>query len=383
MKSKTSTNNRQSEFWALSDINFAVEKGEVLGIIGRNGAGKSTLLKVLSRITPPTTGEIRLRGRVGSLLEVGTGFHPELTGRENIYLNGAILGMRKKEIERKFDEIVEFSGVEKFLDTPVKRYSSGMYVRLAFSVAAHLEPDILIVDEVLAVGDAEFQKKCLGKMHDVTTKDGRTVLLVSHNMEAIRNLCSRSILLDQGKKVFEGTTEEALRQYGSMQVNRTLKVNKGEHSQNRRGSGTMSFTSIELLDTNGAERSTFYRNETVRFKMSYKIFEEMKGLHINICFFSNKSRDILLTDMRYEVKNGLVKKDDTGSVLIEVDLTTIRPGEYMLYFWLGDTNATQQGTPINYDVVEDMTERLIILAKDDKEKNSTGIFSLPSRMMQV
>jgi lipopolysaccharide transport system ATP-binding protein len=202
-----------SDFWALKDINFTVEQGEVLGIIGRNGAGKSTLLKILSQITPPTTGEIRLKGRVGSLLEVGTGFHPELTGRENIYLNGAILGMRKKEIEKKFDEIVEFSGVEKFLDTPVKRYSSGMYVRLAFSVAAHLEPDILIIDEVLAVGDAEFQKKCLGKMEDVTKKDGRTVLFVSHNMGAVQRLCSKCILLDGGKITAQGPTSKVVSNY--------------------------------------------------------------------------------------------------------------------------------------------------------------------------
>jgi lipopolysaccharide transport system ATP-binding protein len=184
-------------FWALRDINFEVERGEVLGIIGRNGAGKSTLLKVLSRITYPTEGEIVMRGRVGSLLEVGTGFHPELTGRENIYFNGAILGMKKREIEEKFDEIVKFSGVEKFLDTPVKRYSSGMQVRLAFSVAAHLEPEILLVDEVLAVGDAEFQKKCLGKMGEVAS-EGRTVLFVSHNMSAIEQMCKSCILLEDG-----------------------------------------------------------------------------------------------------------------------------------------------------------------------------------------
>src|SRR5687768_14463351 len=178
------------DFWALKDLNFEIEKGDRVGIIGRNGAGKSTLLKVLSRITEPTTGKVSIKGRVASLLEVGTGFHPELTGRENIFLNGAIMGMSRAEIKRKFDEIVDFSGVERFLDTPVKRYSSGMYVRLAFSVAAHLEPEILVVDEVLAVGDAEFQRKCLGKMQDVSKSEGRTVLFVSHNMAAIQNLCN-------------------------------------------------------------------------------------------------------------------------------------------------------------------------------------------------
>ena len=203
----------KEEFWALNDVNFEVNKGEVIGIIGKNGAGKSTLLKILSKITPPTTGEIKISGRVGSLLEVGTGFHPELTGRENIFLNGAILGMTRHEIAKKFDQIVEFSGIEKFLDTPVKYYSSGMYVRLAFSVAAHMEPDILIVDEVLAVGDAEFQKKCLGKMEEVTKQEGRTILFVSHNMSAIQNLCQRCILLKEGKVEVLGETEIVVKQY--------------------------------------------------------------------------------------------------------------------------------------------------------------------------
>lgn len=202
------------EFWALNDVSFEIRRGEVVGIVGRNGAGKSTLLKVLSRITEPSEGRVEIRGRIASLLEVGTGFHPELTGRENIYLNGAILGMTRAEIRKKFDEIVAFAEVEKFLDTPVKRYSSGMYVRLAFSVAAHLEPEILVVDEVLAVGDAEFQKKCLGKMQDVAGH-GRTVLFVSHNMAAVQNLCDRAILLRNGRKEFDGDTTEAIKIYTS------------------------------------------------------------------------------------------------------------------------------------------------------------------------
>ncbi len=205
--------NRDGEtLWALKDVSFTVQQGEVLGIIGRNGAGKSTLLKILSRVTAPTSGQVKVKGRIASLLEVGTGFHPELTGRENIYLNGAILGMSKEEVRRKFDEIVAFAEVAKFIDTPVKRYSSGMYVRLAFAVAAHLEPEILVVDEVLAVGDAEFQKKCLGKMGDVA-KEGRTVLFVSHNMGAIRNLCQRSILLAKGELVNSGPTPEIVEKY--------------------------------------------------------------------------------------------------------------------------------------------------------------------------
>ena len=210
----TKSPNRQitSDFWALKDISFEIKHGEAVGIIGRNGAGKSTLLKILSRITKPTTGRYEINGRVSSLLEVGTGFHMELTGRENIYLNGTILGMKRREIKQKFDEIVDFSGVEKFIDTPVKHYSSGMKVRLAFSVAAHLEPEILIIDEVLAVGDAEFQKKCLGKMEDVTGQ-GRTVLFVSHNMGAVKSLCKRGILLINGEKIKDSTAEDAVYSY--------------------------------------------------------------------------------------------------------------------------------------------------------------------------
>jgi lipopolysaccharide transport system ATP-binding protein len=210
------------EFWALKDIDFEIKKGDSVGFIGRNGAGKSTLLKLLSRITEPTSGRIEINGRMASLLEVGTGFHPELTGRENIFLNGAILGMSRYEIKRKFDEIVDFSGVEKFLDTPVKRYSSGMYVRLAFAVAAHLESEILIVDEVLAVGDAEFQKKCLGKMGDVSAKEGRTVLFVSHNMLAAKQLCKKGILLEKGEIKMTGDMSEVIHQYTDRNANEKL-----------------------------------------------------------------------------------------------------------------------------------------------------------------
>ncbi|TDB63465.1 ABC transporter ATP-binding protein [Arundinibacter roseus] len=211
-----STKGSSDYVWALQDISFDVKQGEILGIIGRNGAGKSTLLKLLSRVTKPTSGRIRVKGRMASLLEVGTGFHPELTGRENIFLNGAIMGMKKNEIRAKLDEIVDFAGVERYLDTPVKRYSSGMYVRLAFAVAAHLEPEILVIDEVLAVGDAEFQKKCLGKMKDVSEKDGRTVLFVSHNMDAIQKLCSRGMLLNNGQLHQQGELSKVLDTYLSI-----------------------------------------------------------------------------------------------------------------------------------------------------------------------
>jgi len=226
---QTDHGNRDGEeLWALKDVSFQVEQGEVLGIIGRNGAGKSTLLKILSRVTAPTSGLVKVKGRIASLLEVGTGFHPELTGRENIYLNGAILGMSKQEIARKFDEIVAFAEIEKFIDTPVKRYSSGMYVRLAFAVAAHLESEILLVDEVLAVGDAEFQKKCLGKMGDVASKEGRTVLFVSHNMAAVTMLCRSSLLIDKGCITYTGLTLNTIDEYSRLNERRNVEIDDAD-----------------------------------------------------------------------------------------------------------------------------------------------------------
>ena len=238
----------KEEFWALKDVSFEVKQGDRLGIIGRNGAGKSTLLKILSRITEPTTGKIAINGRVASLLEVGTGFHPELTGRENIYLNGAVLGMSKGEIKRKFDEIVAFAEVEKFLDTPVKRYSSGMYVRLAFAVAAHLEPEILIVDEVLAVGDMQFQKKCLGKMEDVSTKNGRTVLFVSHNMGAVQSLCNVGFLLEHGKITCIDKINKVVKAYVNSGVeNSRIPISL---RRDRHGSGLLKIKDLQFYTRN-------------------------------------------------------------------------------------------------------------------------------------
>lgn len=245
---KSRARTTQEEFWALRDISFEVRRGEAVGIIGRNGAGKSTLLKLLSRITEPSEGRFRVRGRVASLLEVGTGFHPELTGRENIYLNGAVLGMSRSEIRRKFDEIVEFAEIEKFLDTPVKRYSSGMYVRLAFAVAAHLEPEILVVDEVLAVGDAQFQQKCLGKMEDVAARGGRTVFFVSHNLIAVDSLCSRAILLRNGRAVYDGNTGEAVRLYASSGEAQEQALRE---RVDRQGHGAVRTVAVRLLGPSG------------------------------------------------------------------------------------------------------------------------------------
>jgi len=234
--------------WSLKDINFEVNEGEVLGIIGRNGAGKSTLLKILSRITSPTTGKIQIRGRFASLLEVGTGFHPELSGLENIYLNGAILGMKRKEIDKKLDEIIDFSGVERYIDTPVKRYSSGMYVRLAFAVAAHLDSEILMIDEVLAVGDAEFQKKCLGKMQNISKNEGRTVLFVSHNNSAIHNFCNQCLLLDKGLLLGKNDTEMILREYQILQKKMS---NDSLIDRKNRGNNTLTFKDFSLKNPDG------------------------------------------------------------------------------------------------------------------------------------
>lgn len=263
------------EFWALNDLNFTIEQGDRVGIIGKNGAGKSTLLKVLSRITEPSHGTIRINGRIASLLEVGTGFHPELTGRENIFLNGAILGMSRQEIKRKFDEIVAFAEVEKFLDTPVKRYSSGMYVRLAFSVAAHLEPEILVVDEVLAVGDVEFQKKCLGKMGDVS-KDGRTILFVSHNMNAIEQLCNKAILLEQGRMVQQSDKVRDLIHLYLSSTNDS-KQHSASWSNLENEYKNRYFTPIlfELQDSNGNQLSQAMKNNDVTYVVIEGSAEEM------------------------------------------------------------------------------------------------------------
>ncbi|MFK8105193.1 MAG: polysaccharide ABC transporter ATP-binding protein, partial [Saprospiraceae bacterium] len=258
---------KQRKIWALEDINLKVYPGETLGIIGRNGAGKSTFLKVISKITPPTKGRITARGRVASLLEVGTGFHPELTGRENIFLNGAILGLRRLEIKQKFDEIVDFSGVEQFIDTPLKHYSSGMQLRLAFAVAAHLEPEILLIDEVLAVGDAQFQKKCLGKMSEVS-QSGRTILFVSHDMAAVLKLCQRSILLDRGKIIADGATEAIVQQY-LQQRDENAQIDIVQR-KDRKGKGELQFVNIALLNADEQAVENIFCGQTVTIALTLK-----------------------------------------------------------------------------------------------------------------
>lgn len=270
---------KAEEFWALKDINFEIKQGECVGIIGRNGAGKSTLLKVLSRITEPSKGRVTINGRVASLLEVGTGFHPELSGRENIYLNGAILGMSRNEIKMKFDEIVEFSEVNKFLDTPVKKYSSGMYVRLAFAVAAHLEPEVLVIDEVLAVGDHEFQKKCLGKMNDVA-KSGRTVLFVSHNMAAVQRLCPNAILLGSGKLIKSGNTKELINDYLSIFENDIGKIKVSELK--RTGNNFAKIIDFNLIDYAGQKTNSICSGDEITIALDYIVDKDTNLTNLSI-----------------------------------------------------------------------------------------------------
>jgi lipopolysaccharide transport system ATP-binding protein len=297
---KSKIKDTQEEFWALKDVSFEIKQGDRVGIIGRNGAGKSTLLKILSRITEPTKGSIKIKGRVASLLEVGTGFHPELTGRENIYLNGAILGMGKIEIQRKFDEIVDFAEVEKFLDTPVKRYSSGMYVKLAFAVAAHLEPEILIVDEVLAVGDTQFQKKCLGKMEDVG-KEGRTVIFVSHQIATIESLCSRVIVVGSGQVRFDGSTKSGINYY--LQDLETYVNSIQIQNIKRSGSGDLRIIDFSLEDTMGNKLTSVSCGEDITLVFGYELLTNKNINNVNIGFSIHTISGTILSILYSEYVN--------------------------------------------------------------------------------
>jgi lipopolysaccharide transport system ATP-binding protein len=316
-------------FWALRDVTFDVNRGEVVGIIGRNGAGKSTLLKVLSRITEPTCGRVVLNGRVASLLEVGTGFHPELTGRENIYLNGAILGMARREISRKFDEIVDFAEVERFLDTPVKYFSSGMYVRLAFAVAAHLEPDILVVDEVLAVGDAQFQKKCLGKMQDVTRSDGRTILFVSHNMSIVRSLCGRGVVLEQGCVSFVGNVEDALIHYSRPPL----------RSKTARRERSASVPSIVRVDVDEGQASLGNLMIEVEFLSPWPL-----AVQVGAVIYNRMGSPVFGINNSQRGAEPNVRANQ-GVATLRVSDVAIHSGIYSVAIFLGDKDR-------NYDVLE-------------------------------
>jgi lipopolysaccharide transport system ATP-binding protein len=341
------------EFWALKDVSFDIRQGDRVGIIGRNGAGKSTLLKILSRITEPTSGRISIKGRVASLLEVGTGFHPELSGRENIFLNGAILGMSKSEIKSKFDEIVDFAEVEKFLDTPVKRYSSGMYVRLAFAVAAHLEPEILIVDEVLAVGDAQFQKKCMGKMEEVGT-EGRTILFVSHNMVSIQKLCGSGILLRDGVVQEAGTIEKVIETYLNNSTS-TGKVSVGELPRASHDYGLIArFINAWPVNSKGERTTSFMSGEDMSFDLDIKAFESLDSL--SIVAGLDTYMDYRITTVLSEETGMLFSSDKDAVISVNVKLPKLRlkPGGYSLTLGVrrGKVTFDQVVKAIHFEVSE-------------------------------
>jgi lipopolysaccharide transport system ATP-binding protein len=326
LKHPGETDRKDNYIWALKDVSFEVKRGEVVGIIGRNGAGKSTLLKILSRITEPTEGRVVLKGRVGSLLEVGTGFHSELTGEENIYLSGTILGMSSREISNKFDEIVSFAEMEKFINTPVKYYSSGMYMRLAFAVAAHLEPEILLIDEVLAVGDTEFQKKCLGKMDDVA-QTGRTVLFVSHNMAAIQQLCQSGMVLNEGKVSFWGDVRSAINCY--VQDVKTIQTVNLAERRDRQGSQWLKFTKVGLFDALGNEQKQIISGQDVFIRFCYVSNKAMRDAAVNIAFNVRSSQGYLLTNLNsLDVDKSTMNLYPTGFLQCAWPRFNLRSGSY-------------------------------------------------------
>lgn len=325
--------------WSLRDINFEINQGDAVGIIGRNGAGKSTLLKLLSKVTKPTTGKIYTNGRIASLLEVGTGFHPEMTGRENVYLNGAILGMTRKEILRKFDEIVDFSGVERYIDTPVKRYSSGMYVRLAFAVAAHLESEILIVDEVLAVGDAEFQKKCLGKMGDVSKGEGRTVLFVSHDLNAVSQICNTGILLSKGLVEYKGNIRHAVATYLNDGNDDVIYLNTNDNTKKK-----AFISEIQVTKTNGEVSKQYVYNEPINIKFTLDIKEEIKNTSLFVTILDSKKRRV------FSCEQGPLKETMT----LSIDPNTLVRGSYSLNAFINQPRVTQ------HDVAEDVCKFTVL-----------------------
>jgi len=352
----------KSEFWALQDLDFEIKQGDRVGIIGRNGAGKSTLLKILSRVVEPTKGEITIRGRVASLLEVGTGFHPELTGRENIYLNGAILGMTKIEIRKRFDEIVAFSEVEKFLDTPVKRYSSGMYVRLAFAVAAHLEPEILIVDEVLAVGDMQFQKKCLGKMEDVSQGEGRTVLFVSHNMNAIQRLCSKCLMLDKGKLAGFSDTQGIVFQYMSGDFGKTSPTEWiNIQSLRRSGSGEVKFIAIQYSSLDESVNFYPYSNGAIDFLLDIESDADRHISRLSVVFYDRAGTKLVNADT-IKIGQQIFLNKGRNQVKLRIDHLYLNPEVYILGLFLA-----------NPDVVYDNIESAFEIEVIDRVSESLGM----------
>lgn len=322
----------RDEIWSLTDVTLSVAEGDSVGVIGRNGAGKTTLLKILSRITEPTSGVARTRGRVTSLLEVGTGFHPELTGRENVYLNGAILGMGRRDMDRRFDEIVAFAGVERFIDTPVKRYSSGMYLRLAFSVAAHLDPDIMVVDEVLAVGDAEFQARCLGRM-ETAEREGRTVLFVSHNLDAISRLCSRAVWLDKGKIAAEGATLDVVETYLSAQVKPTASAASVSDPH-----GWVVLREIRIIDSAGRPFEFIRREEPFSLEVRFSVLHAVPGLAVGIYITTKRGVEVI-NEGWFDTERR--RPNDKGQYVARLDIPPVlNVGEYTVGVWIGTMYET-------------------------------------------
>ncbi|MCD6019431.1 MAG: ATP-binding protein of an transporter complex [Bacteroidetes bacterium] len=361
--------------WSLKDINFDVRQGDVLGIIGKNGAGKSTLLKILSQVTTQTTGQIKIRGRIAALLEVGTGFHPELTGRENIFLNGAILGMTKQEIKNKFDEIVNFSGVEKYIDTPVKRYSSGMMVRLGFAVAAHLEPEILIIDEVLAVGDAEFQKKCMGKIKNVAG-EGRTVLFVSHNMQAMSSLCKNGILLKNGTIDEIGDINSCIKKYNGLFNDSVIGTASIKDRLERANStGNILFNNIQAF-SNGQKSWDFKYDEEIHLKFDCEVRTNSHGALFYMALLDPITTDVL-TNIKVIVKEGPLQQGEKISFSIIIPSKTLRIGQFLLYFAIGDPQTQKW-----YDIVDSNVNlpALTITASDSDIHSNIGVFSIPYKI---
>lgn len=350
--------------WALKDINFNVEEGDVVGIIGKNGAGKSTLLKILSRVTTPTTGEIRVRGRIASLLEVGTGFHPEMTGRENIYMNGAIMGMTKAEITRKLDEIVDFSGCERYIDTPVKRYSSGMTVRLGFAIAAHLDPEILVVDEVLAVGDAEFQKKAIGKMQDVANGQGRTVLFVSHNMSAVRKLCKKGIVLKNGMVNFRGTADEAVDEYMKAYADDYDGMPLDKVPRAEPTNGTLKFVGCEFTDMNNRQ-ITPRTGKPLRIRLRVKVRDGESKVFISVNIRNMLGDPMIDFPSRFTMNDFSLSKGE-HYLNLDIPKLPLTQGEYRLALWCETYN------PLHKTPLADYVENVVKLKVEEDDFYSNG-----------
>jgi len=363
-----------SEFWALRDINFSISAGDTLSVIGRNGAGKSTLLKILSRTTSPTSGVIKTRGRISSLLEVGTGFHPELTGRENVFLNGAILGMSQKEVRRKFDEIVEFSEIAEFIDTPVKRYSSGMYVRLAFAVAAHLDPEVLIVDEVLAVGDANFQRKCIGKMGKVA-KEGRTVILVSHSMVLVENLTKKCLWLHDGQMRMAGESGEVAAEYLKFSQAQAVSEKDGLHDYRlRRGSGEARLSSFSMRNDRGETTYEFRCGDILNCAFEITVHKKCRELAIFISFKLGLSGEHTLRTVKHRLSEGPVEAGEVVSGVLSINTAGLSASLYDLYIWIGP--EVDEVFDEYYDIIDGALTPVRIF--DDERNLHNGHSILPS-----